>query len=73
VVELTNEKFQHYPEMFQRWPKSREMLLKFVGNNTSIFFNYPKLTNAMNRGVEMGKIPIELQNIAEEFDDDFST
>ena len=59
--------------MFSRWPKSREKLLKQVGNDTSIFFNYPKLTNAMYAGVEARNIPIELQNIAEEYENEYST
>ena len=59
--------------MFSKWPNSREKLLKTIGNDTSAFLNYPKLTNAMYAGVNASNIPIELQNIAEEYDNEYST
>jgi hypothetical protein len=69
LIELANEKLKQFPDMFSRWPNSREMLVKQVGNDTSIFYNYPRLTNAMYNGVKASNVPIEYQNIKEEFDE----
>ena len=60
IVEIADKYFKENPDMFVKWPDTRQKLLKALDGNMLYLSQYKALTKAMFMGVPATQRPIDL-------------